>query len=152
MKITTSLKMDLSALNKFKSEVNRTKIEVGWLTGVEHWRSSPLNPITVAGLAAHLHYYSDWRGQFMFDSSKKNQVQDIIDSNLSHSLSLDFKSTAKMVGYELAESLRINIIEVKSPANSPKWAEIKGFNDPLIFGSRVGASPNLLSEVGYQVI
>jgi hypothetical protein len=107
--------------------------------------------VPVAQIASHLHYWSPWKGQFMLSEMNKQQVTDIIKSEL---ISLSVDSVAvffNKIGTKTAKQIERNIINVEVPSNSKEWEDIKGFNDPLRFGSKIGQSPNLISEITFKV-
>ena len=58
---------------------------------------------------------------------------------------------AACIGQESKDQIEQNIVSVSSPKNSDGWADVKGFNDPLRFGSRTGEEPNLISELTFRV-
>ena len=64
---------------------------------------------------------------------------------------MSFAQVATCIGQESKEQIEKNIISVDSPKNSDDWANVKGFNDPLRFGSRTGQEPNLISELTFKV-
>lgn len=142
------LKVDTSEFTKFANNLKSTEIDVGWLKREVHWT----NKITVPELAAHLHFDSAWKGEFMFDDTPefKRQINPIIGWATKY-LSPDTTTFKMRVGEELVDRLKENIDEVSSPSNNELWAEKKGFNDPLIFGSYYGYEPNLISSISYEV-
>lgn len=125
----------------------RTKVEVGYIKSKDHWMSD----IPVAQVASNLHYWSPWRDSFMLSPSKKSQVQKIVTTNLLKLGSVDLIHISSRIGSMAKDQIEVNIKSVTSPANSGEWSAVKGFNDPLIFGSRVGNVPNLLSELTFKV-
>lgn len=148
MKYSTKVKMDLSGLKKLRSELRLTTIEVGWLDNVEHWSRT----INVPSLAATLHYDSPWADRFMLDDSKVLQVSKIVKQQLNYFFGcVPLVKLANNIGEELTNQIRVNIIDVSAPANSDEWAQEKGFNDPLIYGSAYGEEPNLLSALSWKV-
>lgn len=148
MKYSTKVKMDLSGLKKLRSEIRLTTVEVGWLDNVEHWTGD----INVPSLAAALHFDSPWSDRFMIDDSKVLQVSKIVSQNLNHFFGVvPFSKVANNIGDGLTNQIRLNIIDVSNPANSEEWAEYKGFNDPLIYGSAYGEEPNLMSALSWRV-
>lgn len=152
MKITTKLKMDLSGMEKLRKKLRTTSVDAGWLHEVNHWNSDPKNPITVPTLAAHLHYNSEWEDSFMLSYKRNMEVNTIVQINLNKYLGiLDIPVIADRIGADMAKRIKVNIEDVSSPANNTNWASIKGFNDPLIYGSASGKTPNLLSEINWEV-
>lgn len=152
MKITTSLKMDLRGMEKLRRQLRMTQVDVGWLEGVNHWNSNPNNPITVPALAAHLQYNSPWAGQVLLDPYDSTKVSRIVSGNLRKSFGvMDFKMVANAIGSDLRDFIKVSIKNVSSPSNAPTWAAIKSFNDPLVYGSYIGNTPNLISELGWEV-
>jgi len=146
MKVTT--KLDTSGLKKLRRQLKQQSVNVGYINSKDHWMN---DGVPVAQIASHLHYWSPWKGQFMLSENNKQQVTDIIRSELSF-LSVDnVVFFSNKVGAKAAKQIEKNIINVEVPPNSKEWADIKGFNDPLRFGSRIGESPNLISELTFKV-
>lgn len=152
IKMNVKFKADWSPLNKLVKQMNHTCVNVGWLNNVDHWTSTPENPITVPQLAALLHYWSPWADQFMFTRNEGTQVFNIVEHKLRWLSSDNFKEVANNIGSALSFQLKENIENVSTPSNSPKWSDVKGFNDPLIFGSAYGQSPSLLGEVKWELV
>lgn len=152
MKITTSLKMDLRGMEKLRKKLRKTQVDVGWLEGVVHWNSNPNNAITVPALASHLHFNSPWAGQVLVDPYDSTAVSRIVSSNLRKSFGvLDFNMVANAIGSDLRDFVEVSIKNVSSPSNAQSWADIKTFNDPLVYGSYLGNTPNLISELDWEV-
>ena len=144
--------MDLSGMKKLKALLRRTEVDIGWLSGVNHWSSTPSNPITVPTLAHNLHEYSAWQGQVLFERGDSFKISSVVQDNLRKSLGVvPFNMVATNIGSDLKDLLTISIQNVSTPENSPQWAAIKTFNDPLIYGSHFGNTPNLLSEIKWEV-
>jgi hypothetical protein len=87
----------------------------------------------------------------MLSESNKQQVTDIIKSELRFLGVGTVAMFSSKIGAKAAKQIEHNIINVTSPPNSKEWVDIKTFNDPLIFGSRIGESPNLISELTFKV-
>ena len=145
MKVST--KIDLSGLKKLQRQLKSTSVEVGYIDSKEHW----LSEVPVAQVAANLHYWSPWKDTFMLSDSKRAQVQKIVTTELKRLGVVGIDTVAKCVGEKAVNQIEVNIKGVSSPANSTEWTEIKGFNDPLRFGSRTGEEPNLISELTFKV-
>lgn len=144
--------MDLSGMDKLKKQLKSTEVDVGYLHPVEHWNSSPTNPITVPALAAHYHYNSPWADSFMLDYTRNLQVNGIVQANLKSSFgNTTVHHVAHNIGRDLRKTIQTNIENTVSPSNAPSWVERKGFNDPLIYGSDTGEAPNLISELSWEV-
>ena len=142
MKVST--KVDLSGLKKLQKQLKSTSVDVGYIDSKNHW----MNPnIPVATVAAHLHYWSPWKDTFMLSEDKINQVQKIVTSELAFFGLKSMTQIAKEVGKKAAYQIEVNINNVQSPPNSKEWESYKGFNKPLVFGSREGFEPNLVSEL-----
>lgn len=153
MKMTT--KMDISGFKELKKQLERTKVDVGYVNTPNHWLSAKMgHDFSVAALASHLHDNSPWADQFMLSESRSSEVNNTVQQVLSVSFGkMPNHLTANLIGMQLAEDIKDNINNVSSPPNSTEWADIKGFNDPLVFGSdsRIGETPNLISEITHKV-
>lgn len=145
MKVST--KIDYSGLRKLQRQLKNTSVDVGYIDSKDHW----LSEVPVAQVAANLHYWSHWKGTFMLSEAKRSQVQEIVTTELKRLGVVGIDTIAKCVGEKAVNQIEVNIRGVSSPANSTEWAEIKGFNDPLVFGSRTGEEPNLISELTFKV-
>lgn len=148
IKMKVSTKIDLSGLKKLKRQIETTKVDVGYIDSKDHWMNKG---IPVAQVAENLHYWSPWKGTFMLDTENQSQVQTIVNRELSKLGMMSFAQVATCIGQESKEQIEKNIISVDSPKNSDDWANVKGFNDPLRFGSRTGQEPNLISELTFKV-
>jgi hypothetical protein len=146
MKVTT--KLDTSGLKKLRRQLQQQSVNVGYINSKDHWMNEG-EP--VGKIASYLHYWSPWKGQFMLSESNKQQVTDIIKSELRFLGVGTVAMFSSKIGAKAAKQIEHNIINVTSPPNSKEWVDIKTFNDPLIFGSRIGESPNLISELTFKV-
>lgn len=155
MSVKMTTKMDLSGFNELKKQLERMKVDVGYINTPTHWLSAKMgHDFSVAALASHLHDNSPWADQFMLSESKKSEVNTTVQKVLVTSFGkVSPHLTANLIGMQLAEDIKDNINNVSSPSNSTEWADIKGFNDPLVFGSdsRVNETPNLISELTHKV-
>lgn len=153
MKMTT--KMDISGFKELKKQLERTKVDVGYIDTPNHWLSEKRgHDLPVAALASHLHDHSPWADQFMLSESKTLEVTKSVQEVLAVSFGkVPTYATASLIGVKLAKDIEHNIQSVTSPPNSTEWANIKGFNNPLVFGSdsRVNEAPNLVSELTHKV-
>ena len=147
IKMKVSTRIDYSGLRKLQKQLKSTSVDVGYIDSKDHW----LSEVPVAQVAANLHYWSPWKGTFMLSDSKKQQVQEIVTTELRKFGITSIDTVARNVGKKAVNQIEVNIKGVSSPANSTEWAEIKGFNDPLVFGSRTGEEPNLISELTFKV-
>lgn len=146
MKVTT--KVDFSGLKKLRKQLQENTVNVGYINSKDHWMSEG---VPVAQVASHLHYWSPWKGQFMLSEDNKEQVTNIISSEL-HNINIGSIAVfSRKVGSKAVKQIESNIVNVTTPRNSKEWADIKTFNDPLVFGSRIGESPNLISELTFKV-
>ena len=148
VKMKISTKIDLSGLKKLKRQLETTKVDVGYIDSKDHWMNKG---ISVAQVANNLHYWSPWKKTFMLDVENKAQVQSIVTKELRKLGMLSVAQVAKCIGSDAKDKIVDNIISVDSPKNSTEWADVKGFNDPLRFGSRTGQEPNLISELTFRV-
>jgi hypothetical protein len=141
---------DWSGLNKLVKQMKESTIEVGWTKPTTHWTGE----MNVPSLAGMLHDHSRWAGTFMLSASKSSQVRSVIGKALRGFDLKGFPAAVADVGEALKDAIVGNIIGVTSPPNDDEWASYKGFNDPLVFGSdsRVGKTPNLISEVSWQKV
>lgn len=146
MKVST--KVDLSGLKKLKRQIETTKVDVGYIDSKDHWMNKG---IPVAQVAENLHYWSPWKKTFMLDVENKEQVQSIVNRELSKLGMMSFAQLATCIGQESKEQIEQNIISVSTPKNSDEWIAVKTFNDPLRFGSKTGQEPNLISELTFKV-
>ena len=150
MKVSTSI--DYSGLKKLQKQLQKATVEVGYINSPDHWNDKRIGqPIPVAQLASHLHYWSPWRDTFMLSESKKGQVQSIVSDEMRKLGNISVYTFANNVGKRAANQIEMNIHSTKSPPNSESWANHKGFNDPLEYGSRKDETPNLISEIRYTV-
>ena len=146
MKVTT--KLDTKGLKQLRRQLQKQSVNVGYIDSKDHWMN---DGVPVAQIASYLHDWSPWKGQFMLSEMNKQQVTDIIKSELSF-LSVDnVVLFSNKIGTKAAKQIERNIINVEVPQNNKEWADIKGFNDPLRFGSKIGESPNLISEITFKV-
>ncbi len=145
MKVST--RIDKRGLKKLQAQLKNTSVNVGYIDSKIHWD----NDVPVAQVAANLHYWSPWENTFMLTETRKSQINDAIKQEINTLGVESIESVAGSVGKRLAKQIQVNIREVSTPPNSEGWAEIKGFNDPLIYGSRIGQEPNLISELTYKV-
>lgn len=146
MKVTT--KLDTSGLKKLRRQLKQHSVNVGYINSKDHWMNEG---VPVAQIASFNHHWSPWKGQFMLTASNKQQVTDIIKSELPSIGAVSVIEFASRVGKKSVEQIAKNIVSVQVPPNSKEWAEIKGFNDPLVFGSKIGEAPNLISELTFKV-
>lgn len=153
VKIKTKVSINYEGFRKLKKDIEKYKAQVGYINSPTHWGGS----LTVGELAQILHYDSPWGrfgpdGGFMLDTTNQEQTQKIVNYGLSYLGKMDFKSVVKMIAEEGREVIVYNISQTSNPPNSASWAEAKGFNDPLRFGSAYGQEPNLISEVKAKVV
>lgn len=145
--------MDTSGFQELKKQLERLKVDVGWIDTPNHWMASLTNhSFTVANVASDLHYYSRWEDSFALSETRTDQVNDVVHKTLNTSFGkVPTYQVASLIGHNLQNAVEVNIKAVNSPDNSAEWAEVKGFNDPLVFGSRIGETPNLISELTHKV-
>ena len=148
IKMKISTRMDLSGLKKLKRQLETTKVDVGYIDSKDHWMNKG---IPVAQVASNLHYWSPWKKTFMLDTDNSAQVQSIVTKELQKLGMMSVTQVAACIGQESKDQIEQNIVSVSSPKNSDGWADVKGFNDPLRFGSRTGEEPNLISELTFRV-
>jgi hypothetical protein len=148
IKMKVSTKIDFSGLKKLQKDLKNNSVNVGYIDSKEHWVQEGQS---VADVASHLHYWSAWNDTFMLSEDKQSQVQEIVNDLLPRLGRVPFESIARTIGKYGEQAIEENIVNVTSPSNSPEWAEIKGFNDPLIFGSGSGQEPNLISEITSKI-
>lgn len=147
IKMRVSTKVDLSGLKKLQRQLRNVSVDVGYIDSKDHWYSE----VPVAQVAANLHYWSPWRDTFMLSESRVGQINNILQSELSKLGVVSIAQIATCVGEKAVKQIEVNIKNVSSPPNSQAWADVKGFNDPLVFGSRTGDEPNLISELTFKV-
>lgn len=145
--------MDTSGFQELKKQLERVKVDVGWIDSPNHWMASIAgHDFTVANVASDLHYYSRWEDSFALSETRAKEVNEVVHRTLDKSLgNVPVHTVANLIGNNLQKIVETNIKEVDSPDNSEEWANIKGFNDPLVFGSRIGETPNLISELKHRV-
>jgi hypothetical protein len=148
-----SLKCDTSELEKLLRQIRTTNVDVGWLDNTTlHWTSTASTPIPVSWLASHLHEHTPWADTFMFSETRTKQVSKIVEFELDKSFgSVKFTTVANRIGKSLSVALRDNIDAVSYPSNSPEWIAVKGNSEPLEYGSLIGKTPNLMSEIKWEV-
>lgn len=152
MRVTIKTKSNLTPFKKLIKQVNSKVVKVGWLDSKEHWTGG----LSVADVAAIQHFDGSWgesnsSGSFALDESQKNQVKAIVNQNI-HSFGMDsIENILIDIGEDAVATIRYNILSASSPPNSESWAQQKGFNDPLVYGSGQGEEPNLYSEVKFKV-
>lgn len=153
MGFKATTKVDMSVFNKLKSQIKNTDIDVGYINSPNHWWAQKHGHYwPIAALATDLHYYSPWQDTFMLTPTRYAEINSTVHWVLNQSFGkIPFILVCNRIGSELSDDLKENIREVNSPANSEQWASYKGFNDPLIFGSEYGNTPNLISEVTFKV-
>lgn len=131
--------------------IKQNKIKVGWIDSKDHW----MNPgVPVAQVAANLYYDSPWGGlnnTLIYDRWHVDQIRSILSKDLKLLGAGTFREVLNITGEHLQQQLVRNIVETDSPSNSGWWADWKGFNKPLQYGSLTGETPNLISEVTYKV-
>lgn len=147
IKMKVSTKIDLSGLKKLQRQLRNVSVDVGYINSKDHWYSE----VPVAQVAANLHYWSPWNDTFMLSESKVNQVNNIVRTELQKLGALSITQVATCVGERAVKQIEVNIQSVTSPPNSKDWADVKTFNKPLVFGSRTGDEPNLISELTFKV-
>lgn len=147
IKMKVSTKIDLSGLKKLQRQLRNVSVDVGYIDSKDHWYSE----VPVAQVAANLHYWSPWRDTFMLSESRVGQVNHIVKTELQKLGTMSITQVATCVGEKAVKQIEVNIKNVSSPPNSQAWADVKGFNDPLVFGSRTGDEPNLISEITFKV-
>lgn len=148
IKIKVSTKIDLSGVKKLQKQLKAHTVNVGYINSPEHWMSEG---DSVGEIARHLHYWSPWNDTFMLSDTKKGQVSSIIREEIPALPRMPVAQWVANVGQHAVSKVQENIRDVDSPSNSDDWEQIKGFNDPLAFGSRIGKSPNLVSEVTFKI-
>ncbi len=148
-----NLKWDTRELEKLLRQIRTTNVDVGWLDNTTlHWTSTASTPIPVSWLASHLHEHTPWADTFMFSETRANQVSKIVQSELGRSFgSVKFTTVSHNIGKSLSVALRDNIEAVDYPSNSPEWIAVKGSSSPLQYGSMLGKTPNLMSEIKWEV-
>lgn len=147
-KVTSSTKIDKSGFEQLLKNAVSKSVDVGYINSPTHWK----NDVPVAQIAATLHYDSAWNDTFMLSDTKESEVKSIVSFALNKVKdSLDLSKAAVIVGKDAVITIEENILGATSPANSKEWAAEKGFNDPLVHGSRIGQEPNLISELTYKV-
>lgn len=147
IKMNVSTKINMKGLEKLKKQIKGSHVDVGWIDSKDHWMSE----VPVAQVASSLHDWSPWRDSFMLSDTRVAQVQSVVNSELPKLGSDNFNHIISNIGEKAKNQIEVNIRGVSSPSNSEEWAAIKGFNDPLIFGSRTGEEPNLISELTFKV-
>lgn len=145
MKVHTRINID--GLKRLQKQLKSTYIEVGYIDSPNHWMSD----VPVAQVASNLHYWSPWKDTFMLTDSKKHQLQKIITTELQNFGFISFNAVMRNIGEGAKDQIAANIQNVTSPRNSDEWASVKGFNDPLVFGSKTGEAPNLISALTFKV-
>jgi len=153
MSITTKVKVDTSAFKKLKAQMEALKVDVGYINSPNHWLSSKRGKeFSVAALASHLHYYSDWDDTFMLSDTKKSEVSRTVNTVLNTTFgNIPPTAVATLIGVALGKDIAVNIQNVSYPPNEDRWASIKTFNDPLVYGSAIGSTPKLISEITHKV-
>ncbi len=150
MKVST--KIDKKGLRRLQRQLKNVSVDVGYIDSKNHWMSvRDGDPVPVAQVAMNLHYWSPWADSFMLSEQKKSQVQSIVSTQLKKLGFISVAEIAKLVGEQATNQIEVNIKGTSSPSNSEGWAEIKGFNDPLVYGSKIGEEPNLISELTFKV-
>lgn len=147
IKMKVSTKIDTRGLKKLQKQLQNTHVDVGWIDSPNHWMSD----VPVAQVASSLHDWSPWRDSFMLSETRIKQVQSIVATELQKFGDVGFWNVLRNVGEKAKDQIEVNIRGVSSPPNSEAWAAVKGFNDPLIFGSRTGEEPNLISALTFKV-
>lgn len=145
MKVST--RIDTSGLKRLQKQLKSAYVDVGWIDSPNHWMSD----VPVAQVASNLHDWSPWRDSFMLSDTRVKQVQAIVTTELQKFGRISLDSIVRNVGEKARDQIEVNIKNVSSPSNSESWAAVKGFNDPLIFGSRTGETPNLISALTFKV-
>ena len=148
IKMKVSTKIDFSGLKKLQKDLKNNSVNVGYIDSKEHWMNEGQS---VADVASHLHYWSAWNDTFMLSEDKQSQVQTIVDTALNRLGEVPVRAVAERIAAVAEQQIQSNIIEVTSPSNSPEWVAIKGFDDPLLYGSRSGQEPNLISEITSKI-
>lgn len=152
IKIKFTTKIDKKGLRRLQRQLKSTSVSVGYIDSKNHWMSvRDGDPVPVAQVAMNLHYWSPWADSFMLSEQKKSQVQSIVSTQLKKLGFISVAAIAKLVGEQATNQIEVNIKGTSSPSNSEGWAEIKGFNDPLVYGSKIGEEPNLISELTFKV-
>lgn len=156
IRVKVKTKVDTKPFRKLVKDVNSRVVNVGYIDSPEHWNNSGLS---VADLAAILHFDSDWslgspEDGFMLDEQNKgvSQVKAILNEYSPLVGHFSIREILDSVGKEGADAIRFNIMSASTPPNSEDWEKRKGFNDPLVHGGRTGDEPNLLSEVTHRVV
>ena len=147
IKMKVSTKVDFSGLKKLQKQLRNVSVDIGYIDSKDHWMSK----VPVAQVASSLHYYSPWADSFMLSETKRESIKKLVHSELTKLGFVDIYKVADCIGREGVGLIEVNIKSVNSPRNSTEWADFKGFNDPLVFGSRTGEEPNLISELTYKV-
>lgn len=145
MKVST--RIDTSGLKRLQKQLKSTYVDVGWIDSPNHWMSD----VPVAQVASSLHHWSPWRDSFMLSDTRTKQVQAIVTTELQKFGSISLASVVRNVGEKARDQIEVNIKGVSSPPNSDEWEAVKGFNDPLVFGSEKGYEPNLISALTFKV-
>jgi hypothetical protein len=148
IKVKTSTKIDMSGLDKLRKQLKQNSVNVGYINSKEHWMNEG---DSVGEIASHLHYWSAWKDTFMLSESKASQVEKIVASEMDRLGSTSVTQWASSIGNKAAKQIAKNIDDVQHPPNKDEWVKVKGFNDPLEYGSRDGEEPNLISELTYRV-
>jgi hypothetical protein len=152
IKTTSKTTFNMKGLEKLARKIKRTKIDVGYMNSPVHWQAaSEGKSTTVAAIAQHLHDHSPWAGSFMLSEVMRRDVQNIVTDRLDNFSHVPLSVIAKQIGEDAVDLIQVNIQEVGSPSNSPEWVSKKGFDDPLVFGSNYGYTPNLVSEVKWRM-
>lgn len=148
IKMKVSTKIDTKGLRELRKQLKKHSVNVGYIDSPEHWMNEG---DSVGEIASHLHYWSAWKDTFMLSDTKKSQVSEIIRDEIQHLPNMTVAQWAKRIGQQAASQIETNLLTVTVPSNSIGWQEIKGFNDPLAFGSAIGQEPNLVSEITFKV-
>jgi hypothetical protein len=146
MKVST--KIDTKGLRELRKQLKQHSVNVGYIDSPEHWMNEG---DSVGEIARHLHYWSAWKDTFMLSETKKSQVADIVRDEIRFLPNMSVAQWTRRIGQQAASQIEENILTVQIPRNSIGWQQIKGFNDPLAFGSVVGQEPNLVSEITFKV-
>lgn len=83
--------------------------------------------------------FSDTVELQFYAAGMRRVFQDTLDKGRST------RTLLKALGEHVVGVMKMNIVDWTTPANSARWAAIKGFNDPLIFTGK------MLNSVKYRL-